>query len=112
MLSVFRYLLFERRQLRHQVGSLTAALTKEQERNRQREDELTSRILTLAGTFGLQARKAPVEPGTQPHITEQPLTGFEEAHLDALRQAAVEAGRPAEDGDRVFYERRAGRLQG
>lgn len=102
------YFILERRGLRKQIATLQAALDAERDRNRTREDELLSRVLTASGTYGVAPRQAPVKQ--QPEkIQIAPLSDLDEGVLEAYRAAAVAAGRPASDGDRVFEAEREGR---
>lgn len=102
----WRILATENELLNRRVVDLEKQLADEQFRNRCRENELTDRILTAAG-------RAPLTP--DPHFQtprqpspKAPLSAMDEARLVALRQAAVQAGRPSADGDRAFEAQRNG----
>ena len=91
----------EVRRLVRRIAKLEEQLEAERERNRRREDELLNRVLTAKGS-----RALPPEPTQERPAVEQPITALDEARLTAYREAAVRAGRPANDGDLVW---RAGR---
>jgi hypothetical protein len=106
------YLTFERRALRRRVAELEKALHAEAQRNREREDELINSVLTAAGRYGLAPRRADVQSFTPPPLkASSPLNAIEEAQLEAYRQAARDAGRPAEDGDAYFYSKRVAQTE-
>lgn len=94
----------EIRRLVRRIGELEAELKAERERARRREDELLDRVLTAAGRHALTP-----EPKPRPTVeVEKPITAIEEARLAALREAAIRAGRPATDGDKVWKAQRNG----
>lgn len=107
--SLCRYLLAERRGLRRRVVELEAKLEAERERNRQREDDITSRWLTANGAYGIPSRqptaaraKNTLKADSQPAL----LTALEEARLDAWRKAAVAVGRDEVEAEQMFYAQR------
>lgn len=110
LLGVCRYLLSERRALRRQVATLALKLEHEAARNRQREDELISRLLTHAGSYGIEPRKAAQAVPAKPTLTEAPLNAIEEATRDAYIQAALDAGKTVQEGEEAFQQRRTTRL--
>lgn len=103
-----RRLLRQRDELKEKVASLEAELREERERSRHREDDLVNKVLLAAGRHGV-----PVDPKKAAEKTAEPkppapLTALEEARLDALRKAAVEAGRNPKEADQLFYAQRNG----
>ncbi len=107
MRRLWFYLLAERRTFVRRLAKLEAALEAEQARNREREDLLVSRVLTAAGTYGMEPRKAPFQPfSPDAKKVPAPLSAVEEAHLEALRQAAIEAGRDESEADAFFWQER------
>lgn len=108
-LSLCRYLLAERRGLRRQVAQLAAKLEAERERNRQREDDLTSRWLTANGQYGIPSRQAssPAPSMRKPASVENaPLSALEEARLEAYIREAQRVGKTKADAEQLFYEQR------
>jgi len=89
------------------IVDLEGELRFERERNRRREDDLVNQALLAAGRRAID-RAEPSSPEPKPLPQPKPLTGLEEARLMALRQAAVEAGRPAHEADKLFYAERNG----
>lgn len=109
ILSLCRYLLTERRGLRRQVAQLAAKLEAERERNRQREDDLTSRWLTANGQYGIPSRQASTTVATarKPVSVENtPLNALEEARLNAYIEEAKRVGKTRADAEQLFYEQR------
>ena len=110
-LSLCRYLLTERRGLRHRVVELAAKLEAEASRNRQREDELVSRLLTNAGTYGLQARKPSQSEPKPVDKTLAPLTSIEEARLEAWLTSGRAMGKTDLEIEQDFYNARRNGFQ-
>lgn len=103
-----RRLLRQRDDLTEKIGSLEAELRNERERARHREDQLVDRVLTASGRHALTPEPKAKAPEPKP-VVERPLTAFEEAEIEALRQAAAEAGRPPHEGEQYFYAKRNGK---
>jgi hypothetical protein len=101
-----RRVLAQNKALKAQVSALEAELREERLRGRRREDELVDRVLTAAGRHALTPDPA-VTPPKKP-APPKPLTAMEEARLAALRQAALDAGRPTQEADALFYAQRNG----
>lgn len=99
----------QRDDLIEKITSLEAELRAERERARHREDQLVDRVLTASGRHGL-APEPKAKPQAEPKpVVERPLTALEEAEIAALRQAAIEAGRPPHEGEQYFYANRNGK---
>ena len=106
MWRVLRYCMAERRVLRKRVDRLEAALEAEAARNRQREDEMLSRVLTASGTYGIAPRRADMPLLPEPKKAPLPLSALQEARREAYRNAALAAGRPQAEADEYFEAHR------
>lgn len=95
------WLLRRLRQLEKQVLSLSAELVAERKRNRQREEALIDRILTVQQQPALPkiALETDLEPKEKPRRS---LTPFEEMTRENYAMWAEEAGKSKQDGYRRY----------
>lgn len=81
-----------------------------QETMHRRDGEWADRWLQIHGQFGLSTPTIPEPPKREEQKTEPRLTAMEEATIEGYQRAAVQAGRPAQDGIKFFWAQKLGEV--
>lgn len=97
------------RRLEADLAALQAQLEAERARHEAREERLLDRVLMAHGTTAISDRPRPeaVKEVASPGVD---LSRLQRAELAQWQQAAIEQGRAAVEGERLWWQRRMGSI--